>query len=417
MRYFTSIVLFFIVSGVWGQTIGLTNALIFDGEQLHQHWDVVIEDDSIKFVGPELPNLQSVDSVIDMDGMTILPGLIEGHSHLFLHPYNEANWNDQVLKESFAERTVRAVNHARATLYAGYTTIRDLGTEGGGYLDVGLKHAIAKGLTTGPRMLVAGPAIVASGSYGPKGFADHVKVPIGADVADGSNLVNVVREQIGKGVDLIKVYADYRWGPFGQAAPTYSLQEITSIVKTASSSGRHVVAHASTAEGMRRAILAGVKTIEHGDALTSEICELMVEHQVALCPTLAASDAILQYRGWNKHTEEDPERIVQKKNSFALALAKGVTICAGGDVGVFSHGDNVRELELMVEYGMEAIDVLRSSTSVNAKVFELEDRGSIKKGMLADILVVKGDPTKDISRLRDVAYVFKGGKVAFASDP
>nr|HPH19725.1 amidohydrolase family protein [Haliscomenobacter sp.] len=315
---------------------------IFDGQTIHEDWAVLIEKGKIKAVGP-LAQLVIPDPVkrLNLPGTTLLPGLIEGHSHLLLHPYNETSWNDQVLVESEAERVVRATIHARKTIEAGFTTVRDLGSEGAGYADVGVKQAIEKGIIPGPRMLVAGPAIVATGSYGPKGFAPHVDVPQGADEADGhDNLIKVVREQMGKGADVVKVYADYRWGLGGEARATFSLEELQLMVKTAASSGRSVVAHAGTAEGMRRAILAGVVSIEHGDAGTPEIFKLMAEKGVALCPTLAAGDAILQYRGWRKGVDPDPERIVQKRQSFRQALDAGVIIVAGGDVGVFTHGDN-----------------------------------------------------------------------------
>ncbi|MCB0686386.1 MAG: amidohydrolase family protein [Saprospiraceae bacterium] len=394
---------------IFGQSsILFRNARVFDGDTFHEGWNVLVKGDRIEYAGAKVPG-EDADQSFDLSGYTLLPGLIEGHSHLFLHPYNETPWNDQVLKESFAERTVRAVNHARETLLAGFTTVRDLGTEGGDYLDVGLRESIEKGLTPGPRMLVAGRAIVATGSYGPKGFAPHVEVPLGAETADGADLIRVVRDQIGHGVDLIKVYADYRWGPEGEARPTFSLDELKLIVETAASSGRPVVAHAGTVEGMHRAILAGVKTIEHGDEADEGIFDLMRKYDVALCPTLAAGDAILQYRGWQKGIDPDPSRIVQKKKSFALALEKGVKICAGGDVGVFSHGDNVRELEMMVEYGMKPTDVLRAATSVNASVFGLSQVGHISEGALADILVVSGNPEENISKLRSISMVMKSG--------
>jgi imidazolonepropionase-like amidohydrolase len=294
---------------------------------------------------------------------------------------------------------------------AGFTTVRDLGTEGGDYLDVGLKTAIEKGLSPGPRMLVAGRAIVATGSYGPKGFAPHVRVPLGAEAADGAELVKVTRDQIGHGADVVKVYADYRWGLMGEAAATFSEEELRSIVTTAKASGRQVVAHASSKEGMRRAIRAGVSTIEHGDEADSEIYDLMLTHGVALCPTLAAGDAIMQYRGWNKGIDPEPKRIGQKKESFALAVKKGVIICAGGDVGVFTHGENVRELEMMSLYGMQNLDVLRSATSINATVFGLDHLGKIEKGFLADLIVVDGDPETNISDLRNVKLVMKNGVI------
>ena len=391
-------------------------AHVFDGQEMHESWVVLIENGKIKAVGP-MGQLSIPSNVkrIELPGTTLLPGLIEGHSHLLLHPYNETSWNDQVLVESEAERVVRATVHARKTLEAGFTTVRDLGSEGAGYADVGLKQAIEKGIIPGPRMLVAGPAIVATGSYGPKGFAPHVDVPLGAEEADGvDNLIKVVRNQMGKGADVVKVYADYRWGLRNEARATFSLEELQLMVKTAASSGRSVVAHAGTVEGMRRAILAGVVSIEHGDEGTPEIFKLMAEKGVALCPTLAAGDAILQYRGWKKGIDPDPDRIVQKRKTFAQALAAGVTIVAGGDVGVFTHGDNARELEMMVDYGMKPLDVLKSATSISAKVFGLQDQlGTIRPGLLADILVVDGRPDQTIQDLRKIRLVMKQGEPVF----
>ncbi len=281
----------------------------------------------------------------ELPGRTLLPGLIEAHSHVLLHPYNEATWNDQVLKEPRSLRVARATNHLRSTLLAGFTTIRDLGTEGAAYDDVGLKEAVEEGILDGPRMLVATRAIVATGSYGPKGFSPDWDPPLGAEPADGvDDLVRVVREQIGKGADWIKIYADYRWGAKGESRPTFSIDEITLIVATAKSSGRPVVAHAGTAEGMRRAVLGGVETVEHGYGGTPEVFRLMVEHGVALCPTLAATDATAQYAGWKKGVEPDPPSVRAARASFRAALDAGVTIISGSDVGVFSHGDNAREI-------------------------------------------------------------------------
>lgn len=387
---------------------------VFDGQQVHENWVVVIEGNLIREAGPIREVIPPNGArTIPMPGMTLMPGMIEGHAHLLLHPYNETTWNDQVLRESEAERVARGTIHARKTLEAGFTTVRDLGSEGAGYADVGLKTAIEKGVIPGPRMLVAGPAIVATGSYGPKGFAGHIEVPQGADEADGyDDLIRTVRRQIGKGADIVKVYADYRWGLMGEARPTFSEEELRLIVETAKSSGRAVVAHASTAEGMRRAVIAGVTTIEHGDGGDAAVFALMAQHQVALCPTVAAGDAILQYQGWNKTTDPDPERIRQKKESVRLALKSGVQILVGGDVGVFSHGDNAREIFLLAAYGMPAPDLLRAVTSGNARAFHLDKQlGSIRSGLLADLIAVPGNPEADLSVLNQVRWVMKGGVV------
>lgn len=392
----------------------LLPARLFDGENLQEGWGLVVERDQVVAVGPSaqlrprFPNAQE----LQLPNHTVLPGLIEGHGHLFLHPYNETSWNDQVLREAVAERTIRAGIHARQTLEAGFTTLRDLGTEGADYADVGLKTAIEKKIIPGPRLLIAGPAIVATGSYGPKGFAAHVTVPQGAEEADGlEGLTKTVRRQIGQGVDLIKVYADYRWGWRGEAQPTFSVEELRQIVVTAQSSGREVVAHAATAEGMRRSILAGVKTIEHGDAGTPEVFALMAARGVALCPTLAAGHAIAQYQGWKPGASPEPPRVQQKRATFQAALAAGVTICAGGDVGVFAHGDNLRELELMAAYGMAPLAILRSATTINARVFGLgQEIGSLQPGYQADLIVVEGNPGLDIKALRQLRGVMQAGR-------
>ncbi|MFD2783952.1 metal-dependent hydrolase family protein [Hymenobacter rubripertinctus] len=391
----------------------LRPAAVFDGETLHPGWAVLTEGDKIKAVGPAAQLTAPAGArVLELPGLTLLPGLIEGHSHLLLHPYNETPWNDQVLLESQALRVARATAHARATLAAGFTTARDLGSEGAGYADVGLKQAIEQGLIPGPRLLVATRALVATGSYGPKLSAD-VDVLQGAQEADGvDGLLRAVREQIGKGADIIKVYADYRWGPNEPSRPTFSQDELNLIVQTARNAGRPVVAHASTPEGMRRATLAGVQTIEHGDGGTLEVFKLMKQRGVALCPTVAAGDAIAQYRGWQKGTGAEPDRIQQKRLSMKAALQSGVELAIGGDVGVFTHGDNLREAELLVrEYGLTRLQVLRGLTSTNARLFQLPDRGQLKPGLLADLVAVSGDPTQDISALRQVKLVVKGGVV------
>lgn len=384
---------------------------VFDGEQMHNKWVVLVKGNTIQAAGPMQFKLPSNTRIIELPGATLLPGFIEGHSHLFLHPYNETSWNDQVLKESRAERVARAVTHAAATLMAGFTTVRDLGTEGALYDDVGLKKAIEKGVVPGPRMIVATRAIVAKGSYGPNFGNPDLDLPQGAaEVAGIEDLTNEVRTQISKGADVIKIYADYRWGLNGKAAPTFSSEAIARATGIANSGGRPTVAHASTKEGMRRAISGGIATIEHGDEGDEEIFRLMKEKGVAFCATLAAGDAIMQYAGWKKGTEPEPERIVKKRASFKAALKSGVTMLMGGDVGVFPHGENWREMLLMQEYGMQPIDVLRSATFVNANAFGFGSKiGSIKKGLFADLIAVTGDPSHNLETIKNVVMVMKNG--------
>src|SRR5678815_2534586 len=386
---------------------------VFDGEQMHSDWIVLVKNNKIEEAGSMKFKLPAGTQVIELKGYTLLPGLIEGHSHLFLHPYNETSWDNQVLKESRAERTARATEHARATLMAGFTTVRDLGTEGSMYDDVGLKTAIQKGVVPGPRMICATRAIVARGAYGPRPESSDLSLPQGAaEVGNSDEMTNEVRTQISKGADVIKIYADYRTGSGHEPTATFSIEEIAAAVKIANSGGREVVCHATTAEGMRRAILAGASTIEHGDHGTEEVFKLMKEKSVAFCPTLAAINAYEQYGGWKKGIDPEPKTVTDKRNSFQLALKVGVTICMGGDVGVFTHGDNAREMEMMVDYGMKAIDVLRSTTSINADAFGCGDKmGRIKKGLFADIIAVEGDPSSDIKNVRKVKLVMKDGVV------
>jgi imidazolonepropionase-like amidohydrolase len=389
----------------------LKPARVFDGEAMHQGWAVRVAGDRIEAAGPAATVDAVGAKVVELPGATLMPGLVEGHSHILLHAYNETVWNDQVAHEGLALRAARAVNHLRATLMAGFTTMRDLGTEGAGYADVELKQAVNQGIVPGPRVLASTRAIVATGSYGPKGFALEWRVPQGAEEADGvDSLTRVVRDQIGHGADWIKLYGDYRWGPLPGAHPTFSLEEMKLAVETARSAGVPVAVHTSTPEGMRRAILAGAETIEHGDGGTPEIFKLMVERHVALCPTLAAGDATAQYAGWKKGQQPEPPGIVQKRASFKAALDAGVTILSGSDIGVFPHGENAREIELMVDYGMSRLDALKAATSVAGRVLHM-NIGEVKPGMFADLIAVDGDPAADIAALRRVQFVMKAGTV------
>jgi len=384
---------------------------VFDGREMHDGWWVLVKGNHIEAAGvPSSLTIPSSVTTIDLKGETLMPGMIEGHSHLFLHPYNETSWDDQVLTESRAERTARAVTHAKATLMAGFTTVRDLGTEGAGYDDVGLKTAIEKGIVPGPRMLVATRAIVATGSYGPKVLVNETDELKGGEEADGiDGITHAVRSQIGHGADVVKIYVDYRWGPDNTAAPTFTLEELKTAVEVAHSSGRIVAVHSGTTEGMRRAILAGVNTIEHGDGGTPELFAMMKEKGIALCPTVAATEAIATYHGWKKGIDPEPAGVQRKHYIFTEAMKAGVTICMGGDVGVFPHGDNAREMVLMAEYGMKPIDVLRSATSVNAGVFGLKTLGNVKPGFLADLVAVEGNPSEDIKAVKQVKLVMKDG--------
>jgi imidazolonepropionase-like amidohydrolase len=386
---------------------------VFDGVNgaPHDGWSVLVEGDHIVAAGPNV-SAPAGAREIDLPGTTLLPGLIEGHSHLFLHPYNETLWDDQVLHEPLALRTARAVVQAERTLDAGFTTERDLGTEGAGFADVGLKQAINQGIVPGPRLLVSTRAIVARGAYGPKGFEPGVAIPQGAqEVAGVDEIVRAVRDQVAGGADIVKFYADYHWGKGEPSRPTLSQAELNAGVAAAHDAGRLVAVHATTAEGMRRAVLAGADTIEHGYSGTPEVFKLMHDRGTALCPTIAASEAYARYFEHWTGEEPAPESVEQNRRSFRLAMKAGVAICMGGDVGVFTHGHNWLEMEAMQRAGMPAAQVLIAATSGNARILHLADRGAIRPGLLADLVAVDGDPTRDVAAVEHVRLVMKGGKL------
>ena len=375
---------------------------------------VLVEGNRITVVG----NVDAPAQVetVDLRGLTLLPGLMDLHSHLFLYPYNQTLWDDQVLKEAEAYRTVLAVRHAKATLEAGFTLLRDLGTEGAGYADVAIKRAIDEGVIPGPRLIVVTRAIVATGGYGPlrTKFRPDCCVAQGAEEASGiDEVVRAVRHQAAHGADWIKVYADYRVGPRGETVATFSEDELKALVDTAHSLKRPVAAHATSDEGMRRAAVAGVDTIEHGYGGSRETFALMAKKGIAFLPTLTACEAIAEYFHGHVRGSEPHPRMKEAENAFRLARAEGVTIGCGSDVGVFAHGTNVRELHWMHRLGMGSNDALQAATRVNARILGREtELGAIAKGYLADLIAVPGDPTTDLDVLSDVRFVMKDGVIA-----
>jgi imidazolonepropionase-like amidohydrolase len=415
-RLILSLFVVLIAMPAMADTILLHPARVFDGvnPQPHEGWSVLVEGDKIAAVGPNL-SAPAGARTIDLPGETLIPGMIEGHSHLFLHPYNEAKWDDQVLHEPLALRTARAVVHAERTLDAGFTTERDLGTEGAGYADVGLKQAINQGIVPGPRLLVSTKANVARGAYGPKGFEPGVPIPQGAEEISGADeMTRAARDQVAAGADVIKMYADYHYLPGEPSRPTMTEAEMAAGVAVAHDAERLAAAHATTAEGMRRAAVSGVDTIEHGYGGTPEAFKLMHDKGIALCPTLGASEAYARYfQGWNGQ-EPAPESVQENRRSFQLAVKQGVRICMGGDVGVFAHGKNWLEMQAMQHAGMPAAQVMIAATSGNASIFHLSDRGQVKPGLLADLVAVDGDPTRDVSAVEHVRFVMKGGQVVIS---
>ena len=387
-----------------------------DGDVTHAGWAVLVHDGAIAAVGPAGKIDAPADTTrIELPGATLTPGLIDLHVHLFLHPYNETLWNDQVLEEPQDYRTLEAAEHARVTLLAGFTTLRDLGTEGAGYADVSLKRAIDEGLIPGPRLFIATRAIVATASYGPgpKGFRPDLELPQGAQAISGvDEAIRATREQAARGADWIKLYADYRVGPNGETLPTLNAAEMKAIVDTAHQLGRPVAAHAGSDAGARMAIEAGVDTVEHADGASEATLRLMKQRHVAYDPTLTAFAAIGAYFEHYRPGGDPTPRMRAAEQTFRAALKVGVTIGNGSDVGVFAHGENWRELDWMVKDGMTPVQALHAATDVAATILrQSKSFGRIAPGLRADIAGFDGDPSTGVAALQKPVFVMKDGVV------
>jgi imidazolonepropionase-like amidohydrolase len=384
-------------------------------------WAVLVVGNRIESVGPlDAVREPAGARVVDLPGATLLPGLIDAHSHLFLHPYDETLWDDQVLKEARAYRTLMAGVNAERTLMSGFTLLRDLGSEGAGWADLAVRDAIADGLIPGPRVLTATLAIAATASYapGPRGWDPDLVLPQGAEMVTGETEIRrAVREQAGHGADVIKVYADFRRA--SGTAPTFTLSELEVLVDEATAAGLPVSAHASSPEGMRRASLAGARTIEHGSEGSAEVFRLMAERGVIFYPTLAAAAAYDEYfsglqGGWELTAAESDlsPRIRGSLLAVRTAREAGVVVGLGSDVGVFPHGESWRELAWLVRAGMSPAEALQAATVVNARALGLEGSvGEIWQGAFADLVAVEGDPTVDIEAVRAVVFVMKDGVI------
>jgi imidazolonepropionase-like amidohydrolase len=378
---------------------------------------VVVDGERIVAVGSPAevsPRIPAGAQVIDLGGSTILPGLIDNHTHVLLHgDITSADYDDQLLKESIPYRAIRATAAVRTSLMNGFTAIRDLETEGAMYADVDVKTAIARGIIPGPRMFVSTRALSTTGTYPLLGYSWELKMPEGVQIVDGpEDIRKAVREEARYGADWIKFYADRRYfiAADGRLRSwvNFTDEELKMLVAEAHRLGKKVAAHAIGWDGIDAALRAGVNSIEHGDGLTDDLLDRMVVQKVYWCPTIFVGVYVAPGRGgiWPKMA--DLERI-----AFGKALKKGVMISYGTDAGGYAWSENqAQEFAYMVRYGMSPMAAIKSATSVAAQLLDQgENFGTVEAGKLADIIAVKGDPIADISELTRVSFVMKGGTI------
>lgn len=365
---------------------------------------VLVEGNRIKAVGQRL-EVDAGAEVIDLGPVTLLPGLIDAHSHLLASSASE--YGTMLLTKSQAYRALEGAAHARRTLLAGFTTVRDVENEGSGYADVALRDAIRRGLVEGPRMLVATRGIAAIGQYPPFGVSpDLPDFPHGAQMVSGlEEARRAVREQIGNGADLIKVYADWEY-------PTLTVDELRVIVEEAHKAGRRVAAHAGTVQGIRNALEAGVDSIEHGFGADRATLELIKEKGVWLVPTLGPF-----VNGLSSEDEQEreswQERLRRVHAMVQTARDVGVKIACGYDAADEAlQGTNARELVALHEAGLSNLEAVRAATLTAAELLGLQDEiGTLEQGKRADLIAVSGDPLADIKAVERVLFVMKAGVV------
>lgn len=388
----------------------------FDGKTLELQNNVVllIEGNRIRAVGKAL-EIPSDAKVVDLSCATVLPGLIDCHTHMFLHGID---YDEALLKKSLQYRAIWATVSARKALLAGFTTVRDIETEGAGYGDVALRNAINDGIVIGPRMQCATRALSITGGYSPYGYSPDVEIPKGAQIADGiDSLRKAVREQLANGADLIKVYADHRRRGRSNpdmlvAQPTFSLDEMRVIVEEAGKLEARVAAHVYTSRAAQSAIDAGVSSLEHGIYLDDATLGMMARKGVYFVPTLMA---YLQFMDDPNVTPERRRLMAgttdRHRDTFQRALKLPVKIAFGSDLDG-NHEKAAQEFLWMVRYGMEPLKALRSATSVAAELLGWQDKiGCLEPGKLADVVAVAGNPAEDISAMTRVVFVMKDGVV------
>jgi imidazolonepropionase-like amidohydrolase len=373
---------------------------------------IIVRGDRIEQVGAGLA-IPTGAKLIDLSAYTVLPGLIDSHTHILLQPEDERG-APPVITKSQAFRTVQGVAAAKRDLEAGFTTMRDLDSEGAGFADIAIRDGINGGIIPGPRLLVSTYALTITGGHmNNAGLNPDIQIPEPATLTDSRDaMISEIRREVKYGADWIKLYAT---GTLRHVDPVtleslsqVSLEDVKAVVAEAARWRRDVAAHAYGGEGAKNAIRGGVRSIEHGMLMDDETLKLLVEHGTFWCPTLS----VYLPESAEDDTEMRRRIVAHHKEVFQKAMKMGVKICFGTDVGAFEHGTSAREFLKMVEYGMKPIEAIRSATTRAAQLLRMEKQiGSVEAGKLADIIAVQGDPLADIKALTQVTFVMKGGKV------